>query len=47
MEKISEENKIEKDNIEALKGINKDLTVRAESLTIEDFVYISNYLKEK
>jgi len=31
---------------EALKSINKDLTVRAESLTIEDFVYISNYLKE-
>ena len=31
---------------EALKSINKDLTVRAESLTIEEFVYISNYLKE-
>lgn len=31
---------------EALKNINKDLTVRAESLTIEEFVYISNYLKE-
>ena len=31
---------------EALNTINKDLTVRAESLTIEDFVYIANYLKE-
>ena len=26
----------------ALKGIKKDLTARAESLTIEDFIYISN-----
>ena len=26
----------------ALKGLKKDLTVRAESLTIEDFIYISN-----
>ena len=30
----------------ALKDINKDLSIRAEALTIEDFVYISNYLKD-
>ena len=30
----------------ALNCINKDLTVRAEALSIEDFVYISNYLKD-
>ena len=29
-----------------LKGINKDLTVRAESLTIDDFIYISNKYEE-
>ncbi len=34
--------KIEK----ALNSINKDLTVRAESLTIKDFIYIVNYLKD-
>ena len=35
-------NKIE----EALSKIGKDLTVRAESLNIEDFIFITNYLKE-
>ena len=30
-----------------LKTINKDLTVRAESLTIEDFIYISNKYEEE
>ena len=34
--------KIEK----ALNCIGKDLTARAESLTIEDFIYIINYLKD-
>ena len=29
-----------------LKSINKDLTVRAESLTIDDFIYISNKYEE-
>ena len=31
---------------EVLKTINKDLTVRAESLTIEDFMYISNNIED-
>ena len=31
---------------EALSKLGKDLTVRAESLTIEDFIFITNYLKE-
>ena len=31
---------------EALMKLNKDLTVRAESLTIYDFIYISNYIEE-
>jgi len=31
---------------EVLKTINKDLTVRAESLTIEDFIYISNNIED-
>lgn len=31
---------------EALMKLNKDLTVRAESLTIDDFIYISNYIEE-
>lgn len=31
---------------QALNSINKDLTARAESLTIEDFIYIINYLKD-
>lgn len=31
---------------EALKKLSLDLTVRAESLTIEDFIFISNYLEE-
>ncbi len=29
----------------ALKNINKDLTSRAESLSLEDFIYISNYIE--
>ncbi len=32
---------------EVLKKLNKDLTTRAESLTIEDFIYISNCLEEE
>lgn len=32
---------------EALKNINKDLKVRAESLTIEDFIYIYNYINKE
>ena len=36
------------DKIEhALNKIGKDLTVRAESLTIDDFIYISDYLEEE
>ena len=31
---------------EALMKLNKDLTVRAESLTVDDFIYISNYIEE-
>ena len=31
---------------QALNSINKDLTVRAESLDIKDFIYIVNYLKD-
>ena len=31
---------------EALSKLNKDLTARAESLTIEDFIFITNYLKD-
>ena len=31
----------------ALKKIGKDLTCRAENLTIEEFIFISNYLEEK
>lgn len=32
---------------DALFDIGTDLTVRAENLTIEDFVYISNFMKDK
>jgi 16S rRNA (adenine1518-N6/adenine1519-N6)-dimethyltransferase len=31
---------------EALMKLNKDLTVRAESLTVDDLIYISNYIEE-